>query len=91
MYEIFYHELVVKNDIPKLGTTERKRIKLAIETKLTTHPEIYGIPLHQSLVGYRKLRVGDYRTVFRISKKQIIIFIIAHRSIVYEAIDKRIT
>lgn len=89
MYDILYHQLVVKNDIPKLGTAERKRIKQAIETKLTTHPEIYGVPLHHSLVGYRKLRVGDYRIVFRITKKQVIILIIAHRREVYEVINKR--
>jgi len=89
MYEIFYHELVVKSDIPNLGTTERRRIKQAIEKKLTTHPELYGVPLHQSLVGYRKLRVGDYRIVFRIIKKQIIVLIIAHRRKVYEIVTKR--
>ncbi|HSE57021.1 MAG TPA: type II toxin-antitoxin system RelE/ParE family toxin [Candidatus Paceibacterota bacterium] len=90
MYEIFYHKLVVTADIPKLGTVERKRIKKAIELKLTTHPELYGVPLHQSLAGYRKLRVGDYRVVFRIAKKQVLVFIIGHRSMVYEVIEKRI-
>lgn len=90
MYEILYHPLVVSSDIPKLGNTEKKRIKRAIESKLADHPELYGTPLHQSLVGYRKLRVGDYRVVFRILKYKVMIFIIAHRSVVYNKVNKRI-
>lgn len=90
MYEVVYHELVRDCDIPKLGTVERKRIKKAIETKLVTHPELYGVPLHQSLVGYRKLRVGDYRIVFRIAKKKVIVYVIGHRRMVYEIADVRV-
>ncbi len=89
MHEILYHPLVVSVDIPKLGSVERKRIKKAIEAKLTVHPEMYGVPLHTSLVGFRKLRVGDYRVVFRIAKKKVMIFVIAHRSVVYKLGDKR--
>lgn len=89
MYEVVYHSSVVKNDIPKLGNIENKRIISAIESKLTTRPEIYGISLHQSLAGYRKLRAGDYRIVFRIMKNQVAIFAIAHRSFVYNLVEKR--
>ena len=90
MYEIFYNEIVIRDDIPKIGKTEQKRIRKAIETKLTSHPELYGIPLRQSLIGYRKLRVGDYRVVFKIVKKRVIILTIAHRSYIYKQADKRI-
>jgi len=90
MYEVIYHSLVVKNDISKFGNAEKKRVIFAIESKLTIHPEIYGVPLHQNLAGYRKLRVGDYRIVFRIMKKQVAIFAIAHRSFVYNLADKRV-
>jgi mRNA interferase RelE/StbE len=89
MYEIFYEKAVVSIDIPKLGATEKKRVKKAIETKLTTHPELFGIPLRQSLTGYRKLRVGDIRAVFRIQKKRVLIFCIAHRSVIYHTMEKR--
>jgi len=43
-------------------------------------PELYGKPLRRSLKGYRKLRVGDYRVIFRIEKHFIKIFVIQHRS-----------
>lgn len=90
MYEIKYHPLVVSEDIPKLGETNRHRIKLAIEQKLVSHPDIFGIPLRRSLKGYRKLRVGDYRIVFRIEGKMIVIITIWHRSDVYVRAEKRV-
>lgn len=83
-YDISYHERVVKDDIPKLSPVIKKRIKLAIEQKLITHPEIFGKPLRKSLKGYRKLRIGDYRIIFRIEKNLVKIFIIQHRSVVYK-------
>ncbi len=89
-YLIAYHQAVVKEDISKLSSTHRKRIKKAIEDKLFEHPEVFGKPLRKSLRGYRKLRVGDYRVIFRIEKKRVKIFIIEHRRVVYEEIHKRL-
>ena len=84
MFEILYNERVVKNDIPKLTKLIQKRIKNDIEKKLILNPDKFGKPLRRSLKGYRKLRSGDYRIVFRIKKKTIIILVIEHRSIVYK-------
>ena len=83
---ISYHEIVVKEDIPKLDVRLKKQIKHAIETRLMTEPELYGKPLRRSLAGYRKLRVGDYRVIFRIQKNLVKILIIGHRSWVYEGL-----
>ena len=88
-YEIYYHEQVVRIDIPKLPQAWRERIKKSIETRLIEYPELYGKPLRRSLKGYRKLRVGDYRIIFRIEKSKVKIFVIQHRSIVYKAAEKR--
>lgn len=89
MYTVVYHEEVVTGDIPKLSTTWRIRIRRAIENKLMTRPDIYGKPLRRSLKNYRKLRVGDYRVIFRIEGQQIKIFAIQHRSEVYKHFGKR--
>lgn len=89
-FDIVYHPLVVKEDIPKLGTADKINIKKAIESKLAINPEIFGKPLRQSLKGYRKLRVEDYRVIYRIEGKKVKIFYIGHRSIVYKKADKRI-
>lgn len=83
-FELLYHELVVKEDIPQLSSHTKKRIKRAIEEKLLTRPEHFGKPLRRSIKSYRKLRVGDYRVVFKIESKKIKILIIKHRSIIYK-------
>lgn len=90
MFELLYHEGVVKKDIPKLSADWRETINEAIQTKLTTNPGLYGKPLRRSLKHYRKLRVGDYRVIFRIQGQQVKIFAIQHRSKVYSAINKRV-
>jgi len=89
-FEIRYHQTVVSNDIPKLSQEWRDTIKNAIEKKLTASPEAFGKPLRHSLKGYRKLRVGDYRVVFRIERNIVKIFVIQHRSVVYKILKKRI-
>jgi len=89
-FKLWYHEEVVKKDISALSSDWKKQIKNTIEVKLLIHPEVFGKPLRCSLKGYRKLRVGDYRIVFRIEKEKIKIFAILHRSIVYKAVPKRV-
>jgi len=89
-YEIFYVDKVVKNDIPKISGLYRNRVKQAIETKLVSQPDLYGKPLRKSLKGYLKLRVGDYRIIFRIENNKVKIFAIAHRRVVYEIMSGRI-
>ena len=88
-FTVVYHELVAKENIPQLSTADKFRVKQAIEEKLTGEPEAFGKPLRRSLRGYRKLRVGDYRVIFRIEKQTVKVFCVGHRSVVYREIDKR--
>ena len=90
-FTILYHSKVIEEDIPLLSSTWKNRIKKAVEEKLSTSPEKYGKPLRQSLRGYRKLRVSDYRIIFRISGNSVYILAILHRSIVYKDTSRRIT
>lgn len=90
IYEIYYQSAVVKRDIPKLSKSDKERVSRAIEEKLTTDPVGFGKPLRRSLKNYRKLRVGNYRIVFRIDGLIVKIFAILHRSIVYEVMENRI-
>lgn len=90
MYEILYSDEVVKDDLPKLGEPWKSKIQKAIESKLMTHPEIYGKPLRRSLKNYYKLRVGDYRVVFRIEEQKVKVFVIQHQSVVYSIASKRL-
>ncbi len=89
MFEVVYRDIVVNFDIPKLASAWREKIRDAIDEKLTTSPDFFGRPLRRSLKGYRKLRVGGYRVVFRIQGNKILVFAILHRSVVYREMEKR--
>ena len=89
MFEITYHQKVA-GDISVISAVHRKAIKKAVEEKLTNSPEFFGKPLQFSLSGLRSLRVGDYRIVFQLKKKEVFIVLIAHRSVVYTLVNKRI-
>ncbi len=89
-FEVTYHPDVKTIDLPLLDAKMKNRIKTAIETRLVTAPHQYGEPLRKTLKGYWKLRVGDYRLVFKIAENEIWILGIIHRKKVYEQIEKRI-
>ena len=88
-YKVVYHHLVIRDDIPKLSSEWKEKVRRAIEGRLMTRPDFYGKPLRRSLKGYRKLRVGDWRVIFTIEKNTVRVLIIQHRSVVYEAVEKR--
>lgn len=88
-FELRYHPDVKTIDIPLLDAKLRTRIKNAIESRLITAPHLYGEPLRKTLRGYWKLRVGDYRVVFKIVDEEVLILGIIHRKKVYEEIKKR--
>ena len=90
IYKLKYHPDVKRSDLPEIDAKNRNMIKRAIEKRLATHPETYGKPLQRTLKGYWKLRVGDYRIVFKVSSDDILILGIIHRKEVYRLIKKRI-
>ncbi len=85
-YTIRYLEDVIRKHIPLLSSSAKTIIKRAIEERLTVNPIIFGKPLRYSLTGHRRLRVGDYRVIYRIEAKTNTVFITAikHRKDVYE-------
>ncbi|HLD64324.1 MAG TPA: type II toxin-antitoxin system RelE/ParE family toxin [Candidatus Peribacteraceae bacterium] len=83
-YRIEYTEHIDQSRLKKLPQKTLLVLKKTIERKLSTAPETFGKPLRRSLRGYRSLRIGDYRVIFRIEGKTVKIFLIAHRSIVYQ-------
>ncbi|MGE3758708.1 MAG: type II toxin-antitoxin system RelE/ParE family toxin [Pseudobdellovibrionaceae bacterium] len=85
VFTIEYLESVVEEDIPALPKTMRDRIRNAIETRLTADPIGLGKPLRYSFVGHRRIRVGDYRIVYRldVDHHKVVIVLIKHRKDVY--------
>jgi mRNA interferase RelE/StbE len=89
-YELFYHPAISKEDLPDIPKNIKERICKAIEKRLLIEPGKYGEPLKRGLQGYRKLRVGDYRVIYKIDKEKIIILKIGHRKEVYKEVPHRI-
>lgn len=83
-FEVVYHPDVVRNDLPRITSSVKERIRKSIETKLTIAPQEFGEPLRRTLKGYWKLRVGDYRVVYKIENRTVIVFRIGHRREIYD-------
>lgn len=89
-FKLRYHPDVKSIDLPLLDAKLRTRIKNAIESRLMTAPHLFGEPLRKTLRGYWKLRVGDYRVVFKIVDEEVWVLGIIHRKKVYKEIEKRL-
>lgn len=87
-WKILFHP-AIKKDISKLGVSGKKRIKLAIDTKLSVNPDLYGIPLRGTLRRLWKLRVGDIRIIFSIDINTVKVIVIADRKDVYKLAERR--
>jgi len=81
---IKYHPKVKSEDIPRLSSNIAVRIENAIRNRLAINPIKYGLYLRGTLSGYRKLRVGDWRIIYRIVDKEIRIIAIGNRKDVYK-------
>ncbi len=75
-WEIIYHK-DVDNDLKSVGPAAAKRIMRTINEKLTRAPEKFGAPLSNNLKDFRKLRIGDFRVVYQVLNKKVIIFVLA--------------
>ncbi|MGL9725663.1 MAG: type II toxin-antitoxin system RelE family toxin [Wolbachia sp.] len=81
---------VVHKDIPSLPKTIWSRIKI-VKEYLTLSPEKVGDPLLGEFKGYRRIRSGDYRLVYRISKlERMVIITYPFRRVIKETIDRRL-
>jgi addiction module RelE/StbE family toxin len=84
-FKIEYLE-VVEKQVASIPSNIKNTIKNAIEERLTTNPVELGKPLRYSFKGHRRMRVGNYRIIYRIEDltKTIIIIAIKHRKDIYE-------
>ncbi len=75
-WTVLYHHQV-KEDLEHVGPVAARRIVKAIDDKLTASPVQFGTPLARSLADFRKLRVGDYRVVYQVQEKKIVVYVLA--------------
>jgi len=85
-YQIRYLEEVVRKHIPALQKSSKTLIQRAIMERLMVDPVAFGKPLRYSLKGHRRLRVSNYRIIYRIEPeiKMVTIIAIKSRENVYE-------
>jgi len=84
MYKIVYLDSV-EDDLKKIDKTTVKKILNRIETYLAKDPKGLGKPLKGEFQGYWRYRWGDYRVIYKISEREILIVIlhISNRKDVY--------
>ncbi len=87
-YSVFFQD-VVWDDLDDIPANIRKRILIAVEKRLTTHPMRYGVKLRQALANLWKIRVGDYRVVYEIIGAKVTIWAILNRKDVYPEVSRR--
>ena len=76
MWQIKIHRLVLEEDFKKIPPVDQKQILRAIQKKISVTPEACGKPLHGEFSGYWRLRVGDYRVVYKIVKDEVLVYVI---------------
>ena len=85
----------VRGDLEHIGAANARRVRIAIESKLRDgDPNAFGFPLRDALAGYRKLRVGDVRIVYKVINQTIRVHVITvdprRNDKVYKTAGKRI-
>lgn len=75
-WSILYHH-GVEEDLESIGPSAARRIVKAIDAKLTQSPMQFGAPLSGGLADFRKLRVGDYRVVYQVYEKRVVVYVLA--------------
>ncbi len=83
-FALLYHPDVARADLLPIPANVRQRIADAPVRRLPEAPERFGHPLRGTLKGYWKLRVGDYRVVYKIVGAEVWILAILHRRRVYD-------
>lgn len=84
VYKVAYLDSVAE-DLKKLDKTIARKILNRIETYLACDPKELGKPLKGEFQGYWRYRWGDYRVIYKISEREILITVlrISNRKDVY--------
>ncbi len=84
MYKVAYLDSV-EEDLKKLDKAIARKILTRIETYLACDPKELGKPLKGEFQSYWRYRWGDYRVIYKISEREILItvLLISNRKDVY--------
>ena len=82
-FTLRYDDRVKQRDISSMPEPYKSQIKPAIEERLTVAPTGVGKPLRHNLKGSWRLRVGNWRVLYRIEGNTVVVFSIALRRDAY--------
>lgn len=84
MYKVVYLDSVEK-DLERLDRPARERILDKIEKYLAKDPKGLGKALGGAFQGLWRYRIGDFRVIYKIAEKEILIIVarIGHRKNIY--------
>lgn len=88
-FQLLYHRAVIEDDVPRLDAATRRRVRRAIEHKLTSEPEAFGKPLAYTRSGLWSLRVGPWRVIYALRQDEVWVLRIGHRREVYRQLEAR--
>jgi len=83
-HRVLYNDDVTTRIIPSLPKRDKGIIQRAIDERLTSDPVNLGKPLQYNLKGYRSLRIGNWRVVYRLEGKSVIVCDIVDRRDAYK-------
>ncbi|MBI5415081.1 type II toxin-antitoxin system RelE/ParE family toxin [Candidatus Peregrinibacteria bacterium] len=83
MFELLIEKRAWK-DIDKIDVQEQSRVLTKLQQILSENPYPRG-GNPKKLMGEEafRLRIGDYRVLYRVYKKQVFVFAVGHRKDVY--------
>lgn len=76
IWKIKIHKLILSEDFKHISYPDQKLILRDIRKKLSLNPKSYGEPLRGELKGYWRLRVGDYRVIYKTREEIIEVLVI---------------
>ena len=76
MWTVLIHPLVFSEDLKRLDSSVQRKILDALRKRLTLDPKAYGKPLRDELAGLWRLRVGDYRVIYRIVENRVEVLVL---------------
>ena len=81
VFNIIYKKSVHR-DLKKISKSEARKVVNQLEKELSKKADKYPV-LKGEFAGLRKYRVGDYRVVYVIIKRDVIVLRIRHRKDIY--------
>lgn len=75
VWTVRFHPLT-QSDLSRLDKPGRESVLKAIRKKLFAEPESYGEPLRRELFGYRKLKVGEHRVIYKVERQIVTVLVL---------------